>query len=171
MLEPTATLLAVSHDNGYWLLNLATGEGQSSSNMVHLGGIQWLAWHPEGRILAVAGKTKTGPPAITLYDVATGQQALAPLEGHKTSGVVMSFSHAGDRLLSTDWNGLWRLWDTGTGQLLLTIPGGGPFPCFSPDDDLAGTGSRRTRCSYPASSPAGNCAPSCNRARPVRVVT
>src|SRR5262249_21387206 len=59
---------------------------------------------------------------------------LPPLEGHKKTGIVFRFNHAGDRLLSTDWSGIWRLWDTRTGQELLTLPAGGYCLRFSADD-------------------------------------
>jgi WD40 repeat protein len=100
------------------------------------GGYAWADWHPEGRLLAVAGwKDRT----IYLWDVAAGRLALPPLDGHKNSGVVMRFNHAGDRLLSTDWSASWHLWDTRTGQLLLTLPAGGPALCFGADDRFVGT--------------------------------
>ena len=120
--NPQQRLLVVGQDNGYWLLNLETGQGRAA---VLPGKITWFDWHPEGRVLAVAANADGSLPAITLHDVASGQQVLAPLEGHKTGGVMMCFSHAGDRLLSTDWNGIWRLWDVKTGQMLLTMPSGG----------------------------------------------
>jgi hypothetical protein len=77
---------------------------------------------------------------IYLWDVPTRRLVLPPLEGHRHLGLMMRFNHAGDRLLSTDWGGNWRLWDTHTGQLLLTLPAVGVTFYFSRDDRLVGAG-------------------------------
>ncbi len=50
----------------------------------------------------------------------------------------MQFNHAGDRLLSTDWSGLWRLWDVHTGKVLLMQSGRGYDLRFSDDDRMVG---------------------------------
>jgi eukaryotic-like serine/threonine-protein kinase len=135
--NPRKPLLAVGQGTGYWIVNIETGERQTGAAPE---GVTWLDWHPEGRILAVASVAKKALPALTLFDIATGEPALAPFEGHKTSGLQMRFSHAGDRLLSTDWNGIWRLWDTRTGQMLLKLPGSETCLQFSPTDDQVGAG-------------------------------
>jgi WD40 repeat protein len=48
--------------------------------------------------------------------------------------VIFSFSQAGDLLLSSDWSTLWRLWDTRTGQQLLSLPADGHTLQFSLED-------------------------------------
>ena len=118
------------------LLNVDTGEVAAVGPKLP-GGYSWAAWHPEGRLVAVSGELDH---KIYLWDVVTGRLALPPLEGHKRSGLVMRFNHAGDRLLSADWSGSWYLWDTRSGQLLLTLRGWGPSLQFSPDDRLVGGG-------------------------------
>jgi WD40 repeat protein len=117
------------------LLNVDTGEVVAVGRKLPCP-YSWVAWHPEGRLLAVADVDKK----IHLWDVSTGRPALPPLEGHKANGLVMQFNHAGDRLLSTDWSGSWHLWDTRNGRLLLTLPAGGVLLYFSPDDRLVGAG-------------------------------
>jgi serine/threonine protein kinase/WD40 repeat protein/Tfp pilus assembly protein PilF len=95
--------------------------------------IDWLDWHPDGEVLALPCHDHK----IYFLDARSGQQVLAPLEGHKTSGIVCRFNHSGDWLVSNDWGGLLRVWDTRTGQQLLA-QGGSTFPQFSRDDTLVG---------------------------------
>jgi serine/threonine protein kinase/WD40 repeat protein/tetratricopeptide (TPR) repeat protein len=83
----------------------------------------WIDWHPDGRLLAVGSNSDR---RIRLWDVDTRELVLPPLEGHQTPGLVLRFSPSGDELLSTDWSGLWRLWEVRSGRLLLTVPAGGP---------------------------------------------
>ncbi len=99
--------------------------------------IAWQSWHPAGRLLAL-GEDGSSAPKIYLVDADTGAVATPPLEAHHTAGVVVRFNHYGNRLLSTDWNGLWHLWDVPTGQLLMTLPAGKTELRFSPDDRLVG---------------------------------
>lgn len=129
--------LMAAHDNGtsYRLLDLTTGNFEPAVPVNDR--IAWMDWHPDGRLLAVS-MDYTSQPNITIWDTVTSRLALPPLESHKGQGVLVQFNHAGDRLLSTDWGNLWRLWDMRTGQLLLTQPAGGVELCFSPDDGLVG---------------------------------
>jgi WD40 repeat protein/tetratricopeptide (TPR) repeat protein len=136
--NPRRPLLASSQGgHSYQLFDLKTGRIQTE--VLVPGGIFWMDWHPEGRLLAVGSNGNANlHPRITLWDTTTGRLALPPLQGHRALGVVVRFNHAGDRLLSTDWDGIWRLWDTHTGQLLLTQPAVGTWLHFSPDDGLVG---------------------------------
>jgi serine/threonine protein kinase/WD40 repeat protein len=96
--------------------------------------ITWADWHHDGEVLALAGTDGK----IYLRDSRTGQDVLLPLEGHRNAGVVYSFSHAGDWLASDDWSGLLRVWDTRSGQQILTYGGAADIPQFSRDDGLLG---------------------------------
>jgi WD40 repeat protein len=141
--NPRQPLIAVCYPTSYWILNLETGEGRAGAKVP--GGIDGVDWSPDGRTLATSGSAGLGLPAITLWDAAAGKQALPPLEGHKTGGLMLRYSPGGNRLLSTDWSATWRLWDTQTGQQLLTMYGGGAWLRFHPDNDLAGIGAVQTR--------------------------
>jgi WD40 repeat protein/tetratricopeptide (TPR) repeat protein len=143
--NPKRRLLAVRFHTvqGYGLLNLDTGAFQQRDGLTISKWIHWMDWHPDGRILALSEGGQGF--RILLYDTTTGQPAQPPLEGHKTDGVRMRFNHGGDRLLSTDWHCNWRLWDTRTGQLLLTQPADPFEPHFSADDALVGVDSSRSR--------------------------
>jgi eukaryotic-like serine/threonine-protein kinase len=92
-----------------------------------------LAWHPDGRLLATTSEDQK----IHLWDTHTATEVIAPLTGHTSSGIYMSFNHRGDRLISCGWDGQPRLWDAATGQLLLTMPGRYGVQ-FSGDDSLIG---------------------------------
>jgi serine/threonine protein kinase/WD40 repeat protein/uncharacterized protein HemY len=103
-----------------------------------------VAWHPRGHRLATAGEFSSSEHPIYLWDAVTGQQVTAPWQGHKNGGIHLEFSHAGDRLVSNDWSGSVRLWDTVTGELLLSQPGGGIFH-FGADDRSLHNGYARLR--------------------------
>jgi WD40 repeat protein/tetratricopeptide (TPR) repeat protein len=109
--------------------------------------VTWMDLHPEGRIVAVCSSDRK----IYLYDIATGRLVLPPLEGHKADGILCRFNHAGDRLVSNDWNGILHLWDTQTGRQILAEPANGPCLRFSRDDrllaaDLSSSRARVFRC-------------------------
>src|SRR5262249_39868173 len=91
---------------------------------------QWchgVAWHPDGRRLAVACEDLR----IHLWDTAE-QKELAAWGGPRQHGglMVRGFNRSGDRLLSLDWSGVLRLWDTEAGQQVFTLP-------YSHDDVVA----------------------------------
>jgi WD40 repeat protein/Tfp pilus assembly protein PilF len=87
------------------------------------------AWHPDGRLLAVA----QADHRITLWDF-VARKRVAVLEGHAHAGIRLSFSHAGDILASSCWGGVLRLWDPRTGRQLFSTPSNTPCLRFSRDD-------------------------------------
>jgi WD40 repeat protein len=130
--NPKLPQLALCARSGWRLLEVDSGKVQEEVPTPR--GIEWVDWHPDGRLLAVSSKDSK----IHLWDASSRQTVLPPLEGHKNDGVIVCFNHARNRLLSTDWSHLWRLWDVRTGQQLLTQPAVGYFVGFSPDDELVG---------------------------------
>ena len=98
------------------------------------GGELCIAWHPDGKSLAVAG----GDRIIRIWDVTTRKQ-IARLEGHKAGGIGCAFNHAGDLLASGGWDATLRLWDPRTGQQLFQTQSW-TDPRFSPDDRLLACG-------------------------------
>ncbi len=95
------------------------------------GEIRRIAWRPDGESIAGASLTTR----LYLWKLATGQAR--ELVGHTAEATRISFSHNGRLLLSDGWDGMIRLWDAGTGQLLSSLPGelsGG----FSRDDRFHG---------------------------------
>jgi serine/threonine protein kinase/WD40 repeat protein len=101
----------------------------------HPPGVTWtysVAWHPDGRRLAAGCNDRK----IHLWDTETGTEVMPPWVGNATDGSLVAFNRDGDRLGSTDWNGLAQVWDVATGRLLLAAPAF--LWHFSPTDQLHG---------------------------------
>jgi WD40 repeat protein len=136
--NPRRPLLATNDDNGksYRLLDLETG--QLAAPVTVPDQFAFMDWHPDGRLLALSD-SMAGHGKIIVWDTATGRPMPHPMEAHKAlGGEVIRFNHAGDRLVSTEWSSIWRLWDPRTGQLLLTQPAYSAELRFSRDDRLLG---------------------------------
>jgi WD40 repeat protein len=74
-----------------------------------------LAISPDGKLLAVGGD------ALKLYDLATGKERLA-FQG-LTGGIFsISFSRAGNVMVSGGYDRTVRVWDVGTGQQQMSLP-------------------------------------------------
>jgi eukaryotic-like serine/threonine-protein kinase len=130
-------------DKSYRLLDLETGAYSRSISVSFE--IVNAVWHPEGRILAMVDADPSLHPKIHLVVAETGAPYAPPLESQRAPDAILRFNGAGDRLMATDWSGLWRLWDVRTGQLLLTQPGGGNELRFSDDDRMAGIAGDKQR--------------------------
>jgi WD40 repeat protein len=78
-----------------------------------------VAWHPDGRHIAAGCNDRK----IHVWDTETGSEAMLPWTGHTADGIYVTFNRAGDRLVSNDWSGQSRLWDTATGRTLLKLSG------------------------------------------------
>jgi WD40 repeat protein/tetratricopeptide (TPR) repeat protein len=132
--NPQLPALALLSANEIRLLDLETG---TVCRLPAPAKVNWVDWHPHGRVLAVSGSDAK----IYLCDTVTNQLVMAPLVGPRTGGVVVAFNHAGDRLLSTEWYGHWRLWDMQCGQQIMSMWGGGDTTVqFSADDRLVAVG-------------------------------
>jgi serine/threonine protein kinase/WD40 repeat protein len=135
-LHPSESLVAVCSYFGsvVQLRDLITGEVLASlPQSTHANSV---AWHPDGRILAVG---LAEAHQIHLYDRTT-LQAFQTLELENNASTV-TFNHAGDRLVSDGWgrSGA-ELVDIGTGRKLFTTSTAPRGFHFSPDDRrLAGT--------------------------------
>jgi eukaryotic-like serine/threonine-protein kinase len=117
--NPTLPLVLVTTDAWQGLLNVQTGAVNRIA-LKRLGELANAAWHPEGRVLALSGRSDS---KIYLWNVAAARLTTPPLESHAEGGVQVAFDHAGDRLLSTDWSGSASLGDVGSGRQLLSLPG------------------------------------------------
>jgi WD40 repeat protein len=125
-------LVAFSRSRPVWVVN--TGTGRVEWEIPMPGENAWADWHPEGRLLAVSLDSER---KIRLWDIDTRQLVLSPLKGHKTGGIILRFDPSGERLVSNDWSGIWRLWDVQTGQQLLAVPAGGNCLQFNATGTLA----------------------------------
>jgi eukaryotic-like serine/threonine-protein kinase len=96
-------------------------DGRVLQRLSHPNIVFSVAWRPDGRQLAVGCEDRL----IYLWNAEDGKPATAPWKGHTTDGGIrLSFNPAGDRLLSNDWGGHARLWDTRAGRELFRTPEG-----------------------------------------------
>jgi serine/threonine protein kinase/WD40 repeat protein len=133
--HPRDNRLAVASGNRVQLFDTDTGRALPPLRHPPAADTQSVAWHPDGRRLAVGCDDRT----IHLWDTQTATELMPAWTGHSVAGIQLGFNHAGDRLVSTDWGGQTRLWDVATGRLLLTMPGTFGLQ-FSPDDRWLGLG-------------------------------
>jgi serine/threonine protein kinase/WD40 repeat protein len=103
--------------------------------LVPIRPVDWIAWHPDGRVLAIADGLHD---VVYLWDIQAKKTVQTLQTGRNQDGTVLSFSHAGDRMLTNDWNRIWRLWDVRTGDELLSQPAEGVCVAFSAEDTLVG---------------------------------
>jgi serine/threonine protein kinase/WD40 repeat protein len=89
-------------------------------------------WAPDGRLLAISAADRR----LLLIDTETGN-VVQQLEGHRNDGIKVRFIHQGDQLVSSDWSGLLRLWDSRTGEQLLAHSCLGVLQSASADQILA----------------------------------
>ena len=128
--NPRKPQIAISRRAGWKIADLETGEQQAECPVPSLNG--FLAWHPNGRHLAAAADN---PPAVEIYDTVTCRIVARCRVENQRPGIVPTFNHAGDLLVTTDWSGIRRLWDPASGTELLHIAAqSGDFFLVSPDD-------------------------------------
>jgi serine/threonine protein kinase/WD40 repeat protein len=130
--HPRERRLAVACAGAVQLFDTDTGkelpELRHAAPVTH---VSYMSWHPDGRRLAVGCNDRK----IHHWDTQTATEVRSPWTGPTADGLVVSFNHAGDRLVSSDWTGQVQLWDAVAGRALLTLPISGSF---SPDDRLFG---------------------------------
>jgi len=132
--HPRLPRLAVANGSEVVIWDIETGK--RLLRLGHPASVSAVAWHPRGHRMAVG----SGGYQIHLWDAESGRLLTGPWQGHKTDGIRLTFSHAGDRVVSNDWGGVLRLWDAATGQLLLSQSGAGGLHFSSDDQSLGITG-------------------------------
>lgn len=107
------------------------------------GAATTLVWSPDGTRLAVGGSV-----GVWLYRVTDFEADLSPLVGHTAPVMSLAFSRDGSRLVSGGADSSLRVWDTDSGDILLTmeVPYSASFNtvAYSPDDSLIVTASLNT---------------------------
>jgi WD40 repeat protein/tRNA A-37 threonylcarbamoyl transferase component Bud32 len=112
--NPHKPQIAITRRGGWRIADLETGEQHEECPVPATVGIS--AWHPDGRHLAI-GTDK--PPGVEIYDTATRRIVARCFLGTLRKGLVPTFNHAGDLLVTNDWSGVRRLWDPASGAELL----------------------------------------------------
>ena len=131
--DPTGRKLAVtSSEDG----RLYVVDANSGATLLMTTNADWLgetAWNPNASIIAVVGRI-TG--FIYLLDAETGQR-LRELKGHQNEPGSLEFSHDGELLISSGWDG-GHLWQVRTGEHLAADGSSGNFQSFASDDRTCG---------------------------------
>jgi WD40 repeat protein len=89
--------------------------GQSLAAHAFAGGVNVMAWHPNGQWLAVAELSGF----VQRMDARSAE--MAPIGRHKAQAAAVMFSPDGDYLLSGGWDGDLICWDARTMQRAFTI--------------------------------------------------
>jgi WD40 repeat protein/tRNA A-37 threonylcarbamoyl transferase component Bud32 len=126
-----------SSDQTVKVFDAATGKATLSLGG-HAGNIWGTAFSPDGRHLA-----SFGDETVRIWDAVLGRE-IRTLLGHAGGVSDVAFSPDGGRLASIHSGGTVKVWDTATGQELLTFRGGGSHLAFSPDGRLLASGSGET---------------------------
>jgi len=131
--NPRRPQIAITRRAGWRIADLETGEQQAECPVP--ASVAISAWHPDGRHLAVS---TDHPPSVEIYDVDSRRIVACCRSGGQTPGTVPAFNHAGDLLVTNDWSGVRRLWDSASGTELLHMAAqDGSFFLVSPDDRQA----------------------------------
>jgi WD40 repeat protein/tRNA A-37 threonylcarbamoyl transferase component Bud32 len=84
----------------------------------HAGAVYCVAFSPNGRYLASAGRDRT----IQVRDMATGRLSQT-LRGHEGTVRCVAFSPVGEHLASASWDGKVKIWEVATGRLVHDLVG------------------------------------------------
>jgi WD40 repeat protein len=95
-----------------------------------------VAWSPRG-VFVTEGPSGTG--VIDIRDGRTGKAVLPAFQGHDGDITDVAFNPDGSVLATTGDDGMLKLWNPSTGELLATVPGEGEVsgPSFSDDGSRA----------------------------------
>jgi WD40 repeat protein len=108
----------------------------------HAEATRFLAFSPDGTVLASAGGRMAHDPQVRLWEVATGKE-LATLRGDAKIVQAVAFSADGRLLASAGDDGTVRVWEVATRQEICRFTGDGSFllcVAFSPDGKALAAG-------------------------------
>ncbi|MFC2105421.1 WD40 repeat domain-containing protein [Candidatus Bipolaricaulota bacterium] len=148
--SPDGRLLAsAGPDKKIIVWNVETEEEVVTLRTIGLGGLDSLAFSPDGNVLAAAGGNSA---AVLLWDTATWETTRLTASSKSVQVGALAFSPDG-RLLACGYNDV-KIWDADTLELLSTTsihPAGSVWLQFSPDSEvLAISGGRRRNAPIPS---------------------
>jgi WD40 repeat protein len=120
---------------------VATGRQLTSNLVGHTGGIESLAFAPDGWTLASASRDGT----VIVWDIADPARASLrwKLEGNAGTIVIVAYAPDGKTIASGHDDGTVKLWDPATGRERCTLvghTGSVRSLAFSPDGSVLATG-------------------------------
>lgn len=115
--NPDGSMLAAGSGIGVWLYDTATLEPITLLEGHHAP-VNNVAWSPDGRFLASAGRDQQ----IKIWDVEAGQ-AIRTLEGHQDIVTTVAWSSDGRYLASGGFDSLVIVWNAENGQTVNTLSG------------------------------------------------
>lgn len=128
--SPDGSKLAFGSGGLNKVLVCETDSGRLLTELSHQGGCFHLAWNPRKPNVLAAGCQDS---VIYVWNVAT-RECTAVLQGGLGDGLVVAFHPSGELLASRGWDSVLRVWDTRTGQQVMTRQSfWGPELFFSAD--------------------------------------
>jgi WD40 repeat protein len=128
--NPRGSQLAAS--TGRSLLVYDAESGRSEANLAHHDQVSSITWHPDGEQLASAAGN-----AVYLWKWRAPREPLRTFRAAESAGLNVTFSHAGDLLASSSFDGGLKLIGAG-GSRLLSDESARSWPQWSRDDRLLG---------------------------------
>jgi serine/threonine protein kinase/WD40 repeat protein len=115
-LQPGGSLLAVASTAKAGVQVRDLTSGKVVRELSHPLGVQGVAWHPEGRLLAAGCNDRR----IHLWDALSGQEQ-GVLEGHRWKIHDLAFDRTGRWLMSSSWDMALRVWDLAARRPVLDL--------------------------------------------------
>ncbi len=135
MFHPRLPRLAVACGVEVRLYDVESG-ALLSPRFTNPNGVSAVAWNPDGRRLAI----DCFEQELVLWDSETGKRLTTHYKRPSRGGLDLRFNLTGDRLLTAEFGGIFRVWDAGTGKQLFNTPSTsfqalfGYWPRFCRDD-------------------------------------
>ncbi|KAG8723428.1 hypothetical protein FRC09_003389 [Ceratobasidium sp. 395] len=110
--SPSGGYIAISVDDGIWILDTHTQHFVGHSLTGHTNSVWSVVYSPNGAYIVSGSDDYT----IRIWNAQTGQPVGRPLEGHTDSVCSVTCSPDGAYIASGSWDHTIRIWDAHTGQ-------------------------------------------------------